>query len=73
MIVEMPYGIVEINNQEQAMRFIRHHCFDCPYNSMFSACNYTESHNCDRIIKSVLLAFAPRQISYIQKPVENWI
>lgn len=70
MIVEMPYGLVEIKTQEQAMKFIRNHCLDCPFNSMLARCNHPHPEICERAVKSALLACKPRQVSYIPDSME---
>jgi hypothetical protein len=44
MIVEMPYGIVEINSKEDAIYFIKNRCNNCPHsNEMWSCSSYQAS------------------------------
>lgn len=33
MIIEMPYGKVEINSKEDAVYFIKNHCNNCSYSN----------------------------------------
>ena len=47
MIIEMPYGEVEINNIEDALYFIKHRCDSCPHSNLMWSCSNYQAKLCE--------------------------
>ena len=47
MIIEMPYGKVEINSKEDAVYFIKNHCNNCSYSNEMQSCSGYQTKLCE--------------------------
>ena len=47
MIIQMPYGNVEINSIEEAIHFIRNRCNNCPHSSLIHLCSGYQAELCE--------------------------
>lgn len=68
MVVDMPYGQVEINTPNDAIQFVRHHCEDC-YMKGLMGCSYATSSQCDEMIRRVMARFSKVMVDHHQQSV----
>jgi hypothetical protein len=54
MIIEMPYGKVEINLKEDAIYFIKNRCANCPYSNAMWSCSGYQAQLCEEKEKKIL-------------------
>ena len=47
MIIEMPYGKVEINSKEEAIYFIKYRCNKCIHSSQMWSCSSYQASICE--------------------------
>lgn len=61
MLVEMPYGTINIVDANDAIKFVRNHCSCCPYSNQMYACSGEQAAKCSDNVIHVILAFTPNQ------------
>ena len=47
MIIQMPYGNVEINSIEEAIHFIRNRCNNCHHSGLMHPCSGYQAELCE--------------------------
>ena len=47
MIIEMPYGMVEIKSKEDAIYFIKNRCNNCPHSNEMWSCSGYQAKLCE--------------------------
>lgn len=54
MIIEMPYGTVEIISKEDAIYFIKNRCNNCPHSNEMWSCSSHQAKLCEEKEEKVL-------------------
>lgn len=54
MIIEMPYGKVEINSKEDAIYFIKNRCTNCPHSNEMWSCSSYQAKLCEEKEEKIL-------------------
>ena len=54
MIIEMPYGKVEINSKEDAVDFIKNRCNNCSHSNEMWPCSGYQAKLCEEKEKKIL-------------------
>lgn len=54
MIIEMPYGKVEINSKEDAIHFIKNRCNNCHFSNQMWSCSSYQAKLCEEKEEEIL-------------------
>lgn len=54
MIIEMPYGKVEINSKEDAVYFIKNRCANCHHSNEMWSCSGYQAKLCEEKEEKIL-------------------
>lgn len=54
MIIEMPYGKVEINSKEDAIYFIKNRCNNCSHSNEMWSCSGYQAKLCEEKEEKIL-------------------
>ena len=66
MIIDMPYGKVEINSIEDAIYFIKHRCDNCCHSSEMWRCSSYQAKLCEQQ-EQELIELLKSKINYQKK------
>lgn len=61
MVIKMPYGVVSIDNEESAVKFVKDHCKDCPYSIGSFLCSGEQASMCSVLIDQVIQQYRPKK------------
>ena len=62
MIIEMPYGKVELNSKEDAIYFIKDRCNNCPHANEMWSCSGYQAKLCEEKELRVIETFRKKVI-----------
>ena len=61
MVIKMPYGVVSIDNEESAVKFVKDHCKNCYYSIGSFLCSGKQASVCNGIIDQVIQQYRPKK------------
>lgn len=61
MVIKMPYGVVSIDSEESAVRFVKDHCKNCHYSIGSFLCSGKQASMCNVLIDQVIQQYGPKK------------